>query len=79
MKKNRNMMSVIIIGGISLMLTECWVLCQVFNMDHRGDIPGSPVVETLPFSSGGTGSIPGWKAKIPHASWPKNQSMEAIL
>ena len=52
MKKNRNMMSVIMIGGISLMLTECWVLCQVFNMDHRRDISGSPVVETLPFSSG---------------------------
>ena len=26
--------------------------------------------ETLPSNAGGAGSIPGWGAKIPHASWP---------
>ena len=35
------------------------------------DLPGSPVVETLPSSAGGVGSIPGWRAKTPQASWPK--------
>ena len=24
-------------------------------------------------NAGGEGLIPGWEAKIPHASWPKNQ------
>ena len=31
------------------------------------------MVETLPSNAGGAGSIPGRGAKIPHASWPKNQ------
>ena len=30
------------------------------------DFPGSPVIKTL--HSGGTGSIPGWGTKIPHAT-----------
>ena len=79
MKRNRNMRSVIITGGIRLMLTGCWILCQVFNADHHRDFPVSPVVKTEPFSSGGTGLIPDWRAKIPHASWPGNQNIEAIL
>ena len=36
----------------------------------EGDFPGSPVVKTLPSNAGGVGSIPGWGAKIPHASQP---------
>ena len=40
------------------------------------DFPGGPVVGTLPFNAGGTGSISGRGAKIPHASWPKTQNME---
>ena len=36
------------------------------------DFPGSPAVKTLPFNAGGAGSIPGQRAKIPHASQPKN-------
>ena len=38
------------------------------------DFPGSPMIQTLPSSAGGAGSIPGWGAKIPHASWLKNQN-----
>ena len=36
------------------------------------DFPGGPVVKTLPFNAGSVGSIPGWEAKTPHSSWPKN-------
>ena len=38
------------------------------------DFPGHPVVKTSPSNAGGAGSIPGRGAKIPHASWPKNQN-----
>ena len=43
--------------------------------------PGDAVVKNLPASAGGTGSIPGQGAKIPHASQPKNQKhkTEALL
>ena len=34
----------------------------------HGDLPGSPVVKTLPSSAGGVGSIPAWETKTPHAS-----------
>ena len=37
---------------------------------------GSPVVKTLPPNAGGVGSIPGWAAKVPHASRPENQNMK---
>ena len=36
-----------------------------------GYFPGSPVVDSLPSSAGGVGSIPGQGARIPHASWPQ--------
>ena len=29
-----------------------------------------------PFNPEGVGSVPGWGAKIPHASQPKNQNIE---
>ena len=32
-----------------------------------GDFPDDPVVKTT--TAGGTGSIPGWGTKIPHATW----------
>ena len=32
------------------------------------------MVKTPPSNAGGEGSIPGWGAKIPHASQPKNQN-----
>ena len=40
------------------------------------DFPGSPVVKTLPSNSGDAGSTPGRGAKIPLASWPKNQNVK---
>ena len=35
------------------------------------DFPDSPVVKTLPSNAGGTDSIPGWGAEVPHASQSK--------
>ena len=34
------------------------------------------MVKTSPSNAEGAGSIPGWGAKIPHASWPKNQNIK---
>ena len=34
------------------------------------------MVKTSPSNAGVVGSIPGWGAKIPHASWPKNQNIK---
>ena len=34
------------------------------------------MVKTSPSNAGGVGSIPGWGAKIPHASRPKNQNIK---
>ena len=31
------------------------------------DLPGGPVVRTLPSTARGAGSIPGWRTKIPYA------------
>ena len=39
------------------------------------NFPGGLVVKNSLSSAGGVGSIPGWGAKIPHASQPKNQSI----
>ena len=36
---------------------------------------GSPIVKTLPSNEWDVGLIPGWGAKIPHASWPQNQNI----
>ena len=50
---------------------------------YRGDIknqwwnfPGSSVVKASPSNAGGTGLIIDRAAKIPHALWPKNQSIK---
>ena len=40
---------------------------------YLGDFPGGPVVKTSPSNAG---SIPGWGARIPHASWPKSQNIK---
>ena len=37
------------------------------------DIPGGPVVKSLPCKVGGVGSLPGPGAKVPHASWPNSK------
>ena len=34
------------------------------------------MVRTSPSNVGGAGSIPGWGAKIPSASWPKSQNIK---
>ena len=34
------------------------------------------MVKTSPYNAGSEGSIPGPGAKIPHASWPKNQNVK---
>ena len=36
-------------------------------MQRCWDVPGSPVVKSLPSNAGDTGSIPGQGTKIPHA------------
>ena len=41
-----------------------------------GNFTGSPVVKTLLSNAGGTGSIPGHKAKVPHASRAKSQNIK---
>ena len=43
-----------------------------------GDFPGGPVVKTLPSSGEGVGLIPGRGARIPFASWPKNQKCNIV-
>ena len=35
------------------------------------DIPGGPVVKSLPPKPGGASSIPARGPKIPHAEWPE--------
>ena len=37
------------------------------NEEEGEDLPGCPVVRTLPSTARGAGSIPGWRTKIPHA------------
>ena len=39
-----------------------------------GNFLGSPMVKTSPSNGAGTGSIPGWRAKMPRASRPENQN-----
>ena len=51
-----------------------WLLvCQLKETVSR-NVPGGPVVKTLPSNAGGANLIPGQEAKIPHASWLKNQN-----
>ena len=57
-------------------LEKCTMIFYVFKIVPSGDIPGGPVVKTLPSSAVGVGSNPGWGAKIPCASRPKNQNIK---
>ena len=47
-----------------------------FKNWQGGPEPGGPVVKTSPFNAGSMGSIPGQRAKVPHALWPKNQNIK---
>ena len=49
---------------------------QYFLKVKIRDFPGGPVVKTSPSNAGGAGSIPGWGAKIPHASQPEKQNVK---
>ena len=50
-------------------LPSRWLPPQQITWDW--DFPGGPVVETLPSSAGGWGSVLGWGAGSPHALKPK--------
>lgn len=39
----------------------------------RREFAGGPVVKTLYFDRGGTGSISRWDTKVPHVTWPKKK------
>ena len=54
-------------------------LLKCLIIKEWGDFLVSPVVKTLPSSAEGVGSIPGWGAKITHASQSKSQNIKAIL
>ena len=51
------------------------------KMERMWDVPGGPVVKTLPFNTGGVGLIPVPEDKISHASKPEEpkHKTEAIL
>ena len=49
---------------------------ELWAETEPGDFTGSPVVKTLLSSVEGVGLIPGGEAKIPYASWPKNQNIK---
>ena len=64
-----------------LFITSCisklpYEIVFLLSIKKHCDFPGRPVVKTLPSNAGGAGSIPGWGVKIPHASWPKTQSIK---
>ena len=49
------------------------------TMERRGrpsGLLGGPVIKTLSSNAAGVGSIPGQRAKIPHASWPEKKKKE---
>ena len=50
--------------------------CCFLNRKSAQDFPDGPVVGTLPSNAGSVGSITVWGSKIPHASWPNNQSVK---
>ena len=75
---------------LTSMLCGSWKICcicsiivivfGVFEILSRNkaswDFPGGPVVKTSPPSAGGAGLIPGWGAKIQHASGPQNKTIK---
>ena len=53
---------------------QTWDVLSKITKNFKG-FPDSPVVKTLPSDTGGVGSVRGQEAKIPDASWPKNQNI----
>ena len=39
----------------------------------KREFTGGPVVKTLYFHRGGTGSITSWDTKVPHVAWSKKK------
>ena len=42
----------------------------------RENFLGGPAFKTSPSNAGVSGLIPGWEAKISHASWPKKKKQK---
>ena len=49
---------------------------RLSDWSNLKDFSGQPVVKTLPSNAGGTGSIPGGRAKVPYASQTKTQTLK---
>ena len=47
-----------------------------YRNDNERGFSGGPVVKTSLSNTGGARLIPGWGAKISHASWPKNRKIK---
>ena len=58
------------------LLCNVLVLYKFIIKENPWDFPGGAVVGTLPSNAGSVGSIPGERAKIPHASRPKNHNIK---
>lgn len=58
-------------GGLPTFCLHCFL-----SKKSAQDFPDGPVVGTLPSNAGGVGSSSVWRAKIPHAWWPKNQNIK---
>ena len=52
------------------------VFCFDISKQQIRDFPGGPVVKNSPSKARGKGLIPHQGAGIPHASWPKSQSIK---
>ena len=46
--------------------------------NQKRDFPGGPIIKTSPSNTEGIGSIPGWGAKISHASRPKRATLKTV-
>ena len=53
------------------MIKTCYIIKK-----NNWNFPGGPVVKPSPSNAGGTGLIPDWGAKIPHASGLKSQNIK---
>ena len=54
-------------------LIRYW-FCWAYKM--LAGLPWPSVLKTLPSNAEGVGSLLGWRAKIPHALWPKHQNID---
>ena len=65
--------------NMRLYLSHCFLEKITGKLQSGGifrGFSGEPVVGTWPSNEGGASSFRGWGAKIPHASWPKNQNIK---